>query len=133
VTFSESQQQPDPLIGMWKVNFDKSVGPPRQQSLSMKFEMTEAGRIWTVYIIDEHGQRSTRVSPAIDDGQEYAVTGHEGSDHIMLKRIDAHNWEEVLKKDSKPVFQGTWKLSADGKELTISSSVRNYVRVYERQ
>jgi hypothetical protein len=126
-------EQPDPLIGTWKINWDKSVGPPRQQDLSCTFEKTAAGRTWTVYIVDENGKKSTRVSPAIDDGKTYPVTGHEGSDHITLKRIDAHNWQETLWKDGKPAFQGTWKLSEDGKELAIASSVQNYVRVYVKQ
>lgn len=124
-------QAADPLIGYWKINWSKSEGPPRQEDLACKFDMTPQGRQWTVYITVD-GKKSTRVSPAIDDGKTYPVTGHEGSDAITLKRIDSHNWVETLWKNGKPTFQGTWKLSADGKFLAIASSVRHYVRTYEK-
>jgi hypothetical protein len=125
-------QAADPLIGYWKINWSKSEGPPRQQDLACKFDMTPTGRQWTVYITDEKGKKSTRVSPAIDDGKTYPVTGHEGSDAITLKRVDSHNWVETLWKNGKPTFQGTWKLSPDGKFLAIASSVRHYIRTYEK-
>ena len=55
------------------------------------------------------------------DGKEYTVTNSR-DDTVALKLIDAHTVESVYKRDEQVGDRDRWALSADGQELTVTTT-----------
>ena len=55
------------------------------------------------------------------DGKEYPVELSSTMDAVSLRKIDANTWERIAKDRGKVVETATFKLSADGQELTVKT------------
>jgi hypothetical protein len=55
------------------------------------------------------------------DGKEYPVDTSSTMDSVSFRRIDANTLERIAKDNGKVVETATYKLSPDGKELTVKS------------
>ena len=136
--------QNNQLIGIWKLNLERSKfspGPaPRSQTLS--FTADGANLTNTADSIDAQGQATKTVFLHIYDGKPHAATGAAGGlfDSTTYTRTDDRTVNWVRSKDGKSVQTGSNVLSADGKTFTVTTDgagpdgkpVHN-VAVYEKQ
>jgi hypothetical protein len=96
----------NPFAGTWKLNPAKS----KFTGDTMKFEKTPSGAIsWS-------GSGLTYTFNL--DGKEY--TGPLG-EAVVWKQIDDHTWEATSKRKGILLSTDAWKLSPDGKTLTVVS------------
>jgi hypothetical protein len=116
------------LLGGWR---DKQV----KVSSSVILEITPSG---------EDGLRFKSVGykwtcDAKFDGKDYPVTGPtvpEGA-AVVLKRLGPRAFSSVTKQNGKPLVRETYRVSQDGRTLTIAGSAiavnEPYTEVFERQ
>jgi hypothetical protein len=136
--------QSNPSVGNWKLNVAKSTynpGPP-PKSQSSRIESVGEGVKNTTEGVAAEGSRIFYSYTANYDGKAAAITGAgpNGSDSIVLKRVDANTFESTLTKGGKVVETTRTVYSKDGKLRTItakgtteSGKQMNNVSVYERQ
>jgi hypothetical protein len=136
--------QSNPSLGNWKLNVTKSTynpGPP-PKSQTAKIEAAGSGVKNTTEGVAADGSRIYYSYTANYDGKAAPITGAgpNGSDSIMLKRVDASTFESTLTKAGKVVETTQTVYSKDGKLRTItakgtteSGKQMNNVSVYERQ
>jgi uncharacterized OB-fold protein len=116
------------LMGRWK-NKQVKVGSPRT------IEIKSAGEDG---LILEDASHKTRCDAQFD-GKDYPVTGPTVSEGTTLSLTHAgpRSFKLVMKKDGKPLVQETYKVSQDGRVLTVTGSPvavnEPYTEVYERQ
>jgi hypothetical protein len=134
----------NPLIGTWKLNLEKSkYSPgPAPRSLTLNFVADRANLTNTAEGIDAEGKATKSVFAHIYDGKPHPTTGVAGGlyDSSTYTRIDAHTVNFVRSKDGKTVQTGSIVLSAEGKNLTVTTEgtgpngqpIHN-VAVYEKQ
>jgi hypothetical protein len=134
----------NPLIGMWKLNLEKSkYNPgPAPRSSTLNFVADGANLTNTAEGTDAQGQATKTVFTHIYDGKPHPTTGVPGGlfDSTTYTRIDAHAVNWVRSKDGKTVQTGSNVLSADGKTFTVTTEgtgpngqpIHN-VAVYEKQ
>jgi hypothetical protein len=116
----------DPRIGSWTlVSAQSSLNPPNKLSIiSTKDD---------VHVVIS-GETSIDFSTKWD-GHETTVRGNPGFDQVELRRIDKTQAELKEKKNGAVVSTVRDKLSADGKELTITTSAKghpNQITVWTR-
>jgi hypothetical protein len=138
-------QAKDPLVGTWKLNRAKSTFNPGPAPLSrtMKFEPAGDGVRHVVETFVNNGSGTdegvhiTQYTAGFD-GKDNTIQGS-ALDTVSLRRIDARSIERTGKVGGRAVETQTWKLSADGKTLTVTTRGSNdgedYGRVetFERQ
>jgi len=95
----------NPFVGTWKWNKAKSKIPPPE---TLKFEKTTSGAIRY-----SGGERSYTFKV---DGKEYTTAF---GNQAVWKQIDDSTWEETVKREGKLFDTETWKLSPDGKTMTV--------------
>ena len=134
----------NPLIGIWKLNLEKSkYSPgPAPRSSTLNFVADGANLTNTAEGIDAQGQATKTVFTHIYDGKPHPTTSVPGGlfDSTTYTRIDAHTVNWVRSKDGKTVQTGSNVLSADGKTLTVTAEgtgpngqpIHN-IAVYEKQ
>lgn len=136
--------QSNPSIGTWKLNVEKSkYSPgPAAKSQTAKIETAGNGVRNTTEGVAADGSRVFYSYTANYDGKTYPITGSgpNGSDAIMIKRVDANTFESTLTKGGKVVETTRTVYSNDGKLRTItaegtttSGQKMKNVTIYERQ
>jgi hypothetical protein len=116
----------DPRIGSWTlISAQSALDPPNKISIT-----SLRGGVHVVISGD------TQVDFAAKwDGHETSVKGNPGFNQIELRRINKHQAEVKEKKDGAVVATVRDKLSTDGSELTITTSVKgraNQITVWTR-
>ena len=132
----------DSWLGAWKLDVAKSKfvpGPP-PQAMAIKFEPAAGGRIrFTGDGVNGEGKAVHLEYTAPFDGTDIPWTGNANADTAAPRRIDANRYENIWKKDGKPVVTVTATVSSDGKTLTIiqrgkdaKGQVMDMTEVFER-
>jgi hypothetical protein len=116
----------DPRIGSWTlISAQSALDPPNKISITS----LRSG----VHVVISG---DTQVDFAAKwDGHETSVKGNPGFNQIELRRINKHQAEVKEKKDGAVVATVRDKLSTDGSELTITTSVKgraNQITVWTR-
>jgi hypothetical protein len=124
-----STQAPDPLVGTWKLNVEKSTyspGPP-PKSLTVKIEGAGDGEKVTADGVRADGTPIRVEYTAKYDGKDHPITGSAmGASTVSLKRVDTNTTERTDKnKDGKVVYTLTRKVSSDGKTITATGKGTN--------
>ena len=116
-------QSKDPLVGTWMVDRGKSDFDPPSNFFqpTMIVEPRENGLSVVTITINDRRQTSQTAFTAKYDGKDAAI---ENSilDTVALKRIDAQTVERIGKLRGQVVEKATWKMSADGKVLIITTT-----------
>ena len=112
---------PDPGMGTWKLNAEKSkfTPGPAPKSLTTRFEPSGKSVKWTAERVGADGKASTSEFIGSYDGKEYPVKSPT-ADAVILRRIDAHITERVNKKDGKLVSTERRVVAKDGKSYTTT-------------
>jgi hypothetical protein len=134
--------QTSPLIGLWKLNLDKSKfnpGPP-PKSQTLNFEGAGQDLKNTAETIDAQGQATKIVFMHIYDGKPHPTTGNPIFDATTYTPVDAYHVNWVRSKDGKAIQSGSNALSSDGRTFTVTTEGTgangqqiSSVAVYEKQ
>jgi hypothetical protein len=104
----------DPRIGSWTlISAHSTLDPANKLSITALHE-----RVHVVMSGDTHLDFTAKF-----DGRDAPVPGNPAFDHVELHKIDKKRVEVQEKKDGAVVATLGSKLSSDGRELTITTSV----------
>ena len=114
-----SGAEPDPFLGKWKLNWDKShsAGPAPKSAVRTYRKSGEGVHVSEMWI-DLDGKRQQLDYKANYDGKEYAVPAPKGHT-VAFTKTDPFTVEGVSKTDGKVDFTFRRVVSKDGKTLTI--------------
>jgi hypothetical protein len=133
--------QGDPFVGTWKLDVAKSKYDPGPAPKSQTRTWDASGKV-TVEGINAAGKPVTYGYPIMNDGKDYPTMGSvpNGADMISSKKVDPNTVVVNFKRGGKPAETTSFKVSKDGKMLTISAkgtnpdgSAFNNVTVWEKQ
>jgi hypothetical protein len=133
---------PDPLIGTWKVNLEKSkyAAGNAPKSMTRTYTAAAGGTAMTITGVGPDGSAVTQSATLTYDGKDDAWTGSTTFDAVSLKKVNGTTVKAELKKDGKVVGHSTRTITNKGKVLTISSALKTAkggtthdVAVYDRQ
>ena len=98
-----SSQNADPLLGTWLLDVSKSrYSPgPAPKSQTRTYEKHRLGIRATVKTVHADGRSTTVQSVYNYDNMEHPVTGSEGIDAIVMKRVDTYTSEATLTHASR--------------------------------
>lgn len=129
---------PDPFLGKWKLNWDKSrssEAKPKNAVRSYK-KSGNAVRVSEVWV-DQNGKSTKLDYVAAYDGKDYPVRTPNGNT-VSFTRPDAHTVVGTSKAQGKVAYTFKRIVSADGKTLTIhltnpdAGEMPTRVLVYDR-
>ena len=111
----------DPVIGRWKLNWDKSQSEgAAPTSVIRKYAKSGDGfRVSQVW--KDQGRTTKFMYTAKYDGQEYSIS-HEGGGTITFTRHDANVAQGVSKTKETGTSTFTQTVSQDGKTLVIETT-----------
>lgn len=117
-------QNAEVLYGTWTVNPSKSkYSPgPAPKSNTKKFEPWKDGFKATQDMVTAKGDKIHLEMTGKTDGKDYPATGNPDVDTVALKKLDAHNYEIVQKKNGKVTLTGKMVIAPDGKSRTITQA-----------
>ena len=117
----------DPNVGTWKLNVAKSrlPNPPGMKSSIVTVTAQDNGIKVVADGVNAEGKATHTEYAAKYDGKDYPFTGGSGADTIMLTKIDANTFDEVLKKGGKELSSGRNVVSKDGKTMTLTMKAKN--------
>jgi hypothetical protein len=114
--------EPDPILGVWKLNLARSTfnpGPaPRSQTRT--YVETPKGIQVTIRSVGASGRSSTIEFPERYDGRDYPVQGSEVADALALVRINDYMAEATMKHGSRVVATARRLITDEGKTLIIN-------------
>jgi hypothetical protein len=119
----EVSRPPDPLVGTWTLNVQKSKfspGVPRPQSMTMMFEQTSHGLHAVSVVVLRDGTSSRNEYTAAYDDKDYPITGVDKVDTVQMKQIDALTSERIDKRAGQRVQSYTRQVYADGRTLLVT-------------
>ena len=119
--------QPDPVLGVWKLNLARSrfnPGPaPRSQTRT--YTQTPNGIQVTIRSVDINGHSATIEFPEKYDGKDYAVEGSDIADALAMVRINDYMAEATMKHGGMVVATARRLITDEGKTLAISFKDRS--------
>jgi hypothetical protein len=114
--------EPDPILGVWKLNLARSrfnPGPaPRSQTRT--YVETPKGIQVTIRSVGVNGRSSTIEFPERYDGKDYPVHGSEVADALALVRTNEYMAEATMKHAGRVVATARRLITDEGKTLIIS-------------
>lgn len=118
---------PDPVVGTWKLNLEKSKYSPGPAPKSQTRTYAEAadGIALSYSSVAADGSTETAKSTYKYDGKDYPIAGSAQFDTLSLERINANMVKAAQKKSGKVVGSTVRTVSAGGKTLTLNSESRD--------
>ena len=121
----------DPFEGTWKANNEKSQWDPAYtpEEACLRFEATETGYLLVAYGIKDGQAVAERPTPIIADGVRRPILDLNGRPIPGVppgalafgSRPDPQTIEGVAEVDGKVLSKGTYRVSDDGKTLTVTT------------
>jgi hypothetical protein len=139
---ASAAQAPDPAIGTWKLNLEKSkyAEGAAPKSESRTYVATAVGTTTTVTGVAADGSAISQSATLTYDGKDDAWTGSTTFDTVSLKKVNGTTVKAELKKDGKVVGHSTRTISDKGMVLTLSAAIKtakggttHEVAVYDQQ
>jgi hypothetical protein len=142
-SIASAADQPDPAIGTWVLNLDKSKfhGGAAPKSMTRTYSAGSAGTDMKVTGVAADGSAISQTVTLTYDGKDCVIAGTPGLwDTLSLTKVNGSTVKSVLKKDGKTVGHSTRSISGKGKVLTLTSSLKTAkggtthdVAVYDKQ
>jgi hypothetical protein len=141
-SLASAANAPDPVIGTWKLNLEKSKYPEgaAPKSESRAYAVTAAGITVAVTGVAADGLAISQSATLTYDGKDVAWTGSTMFDTVSLKKVNGTTVKAELKKDGKVVGHSTRTISDKGMVLTLSSAIKtakggttHEIAVYDKQ
>ncbi len=113
----------NPFAGTWNANVSKSRRHPNHlfQSATLTFEISGDGISLTHSGVNAKGEAESGTQMIYPDGKERAVEQAPGIVAIS-EWTNLQTLSSIARKDGAVIGQGTYEVSADGKELTATVS-----------
>ncbi|MFN0105066.1 MAG: hypothetical protein ACKV2U_23650 [Bryobacteraceae bacterium] len=130
------------IAGVWKLNPAKSkyTGTAGNKEMTVTYTMQGSGWTYSAKGVSAAGEPITRSYTYVKDGEEFKVTGFPNWDGLVLKNAATSKSTSTYMRGGKAVGTGTRTISADGKTMTIRSTVTlpdgkkaTMLSVYDRQ
>jgi hypothetical protein len=125
----EFNMSDDLFEGTWKANNDKSQWDPNYtpEDACLRFEPTDDGYLLVAYGIKDGQPVAERPTPIIPDGRRRPILDLSGRPMPGVppgalaygNRTDPHTIEAGAEVDGQMLGRGTYKVSDDGKTLTV--------------
>jgi hypothetical protein len=139
-TSVSSAQPPDPIVGTWKLNLEKSTYPiPAPKSMTVTIATAASGWTITVDGVGPDGQAQKWGYTSRFDGSESTVSGNPNIDAAVFRSMGTGGIVEY-KKGGRVVSTTSSIISDDGKTMTVTVKVPDaqgreltIVSVYDRQ
>lgn len=114
---------PDPVIGTWTLNVEKSSYSPGPvpKSQTRTYAQTANGISMTFNGVAADGSPVSGQSIFKYDGKDYPIMGSPDFDTLALKRVNATTVKTTQKKGGKVVGSTIRTISGHGKVMTLSS------------
>jgi hypothetical protein len=111
-----------PFAGTWKANLANSKPHPANQFRSATLQLSVRGNVVTIgqSLVGESGQEERNHTALHVDGCEHVSDDRPGLSVVAAWR-GSHVFHVVAKKDGEIVGAGTYEVSADGRELTVTT------------
>lgn len=118
---------PDPAIGTWKLNLEKSkyAADRVPKSMTRTYTAVAGGTSMSVTGVAADGSAISQTATLTYDGKDVAVTGAAGWDTLSLKKVNGRTVKSEMKKGGKVVGHTTRVVSAKGKVLTLTSAYKS--------
>src|SRR5688572_6520390 len=127
----EFNMSDDLFEGTWKANNDKSQWDPNYtpQEACLRFEPTDEGYLLVAYGIKDGQPVAERPTPIIPDGRRRPIVDLSGRPMPGVppgalaygNRPDLHTIEAGAEVDGQILGKGTYKVSHDGKTLSVTT------------
>jgi hypothetical protein len=116
----------DPAIGTWTLNLEKSKfhADRAPKSMTRTYSAAAGGTDMKVSGVAADGSAISQSTTLTYDGKDCAVTGSSEYDSLSLKKINGTTVKSQLKKGGNIVGSATRTVSAGGKVLTLSTSLK---------
>jgi hypothetical protein len=133
---------PDPAIGTWKLNLEKSKYPAgaAPKSETRTYAAAAGGTLTTVTGVAADGSATSQSATLTYDGKDDVWTGSASWDAVSLKRVNGTTVKAELKKGGKVVGHSTRTISGKGTVLTLATAIKtakggttHQTAVYDRQ
>jgi len=113
------------LAGTWKFNAAKSkyTGMPAPKEMTATYTMQGSGWNYAAKGVSATGEPITISFSYVKDGEEVKVTGSPAWDGIVIQNNAADKSSAKFMRQGKAVGNGTRRISADGKTMTLRSNV----------
>jgi hypothetical protein len=118
-----SAQPPDPIVGTWKLNLERSKYPiPAPKSMTIIIAPAASGWTLTVDAIGADGQPQRWGYTSRFDGSESPVSGNPSIDTAVFKSTETGGIVQY-KKNGSIVSTTSSAISDDGKTMTVTVKV----------
>lgn len=111
-----------PFAGTWKADVANSKPHPANRFRSATLQFSVRGNVVTIgqSLIGESGQEERNRTALHIDGREHVSDDQPGLSVLAVWR-GANAFQVIAKKDGEVVGAGTYQVSADGRELTVTT------------
>jgi hypothetical protein len=136
---ASSSGEPDPILGTWTLDIEKSkyVPGPKPKSQTRTYTLHPDGIKTHISTVEADGVPREIEFVAKYDSIQYPVSGSAEVDSVALRRIDAFTAEAVLTHAGRRMATARRVIAPDGKTMTISlvdaSGVPTTVAVYRKK
>jgi hypothetical protein len=121
-----------PFAGTWKANLAKSKPHPANQFRSATLQLSVRGNVMTIAqsLVGESGEDKRDRTALHIDGREHLSDDRPGFSVVASWR-GSHTLQVIARKDDEIVGVGTYEVSADGRELSITKTAGDMHIVFE--
>jgi hypothetical protein len=115
-------QRPDPLVGTWTLNLQRSRFSPGPAPKNITVTYTQAASgLHVVSVVELADGSSTRSEyTAGYDGKDYPITGVPQVETVSMRQIDALTTERIDKRAGQRVQSYMRQVYADGKTMVVT-------------
>ena len=123
-----------PFAGIWKANMAKSKPHPANQFRSATLQFSVRGNVMTIAqsLVGESGEEERNRTALHVDGCEHVSDDRPGFSVVASWR-GSNVVQVIARKDGEVVGKGTYEVSADGRELSITDTVGDMHVVFARE
>lgn len=123
---ADAADTPDPAIGAWNLNLAKSKfhGDTAPKSMTRTYSAGAAGTDMKITGVAADGSPIAQSATLTYDGKDCAVTGNPTFDTLALTRVNGSTVKSEQRKGGQVVGHTTRTVSAKGKVLTLSTSLK---------
>jgi len=123
-----TEEAPNPFVGTWVLNVDKSEFNPPASALKSDVVVTEAqenGLVFTFDRVDAEGNATHFETAPKFDGNAYPVIGEGLTEMVTLERIDDNSFEEVVMQDGEEIQRVQVVIANDGNSSTVTAKTKD--------
>jgi hypothetical protein len=139
---TQVQQPPDPLVGTWTLNVQRSKFRPGlpPSSMTVTYEQTPQGLHATSVVVLRDGTSSRNEYTAAYDGKDYPITGVAKVDTVSVRQIDTLTSERIDKRGGERVQSYLRQVYADGRTMIVTQkgadamgSLVDHLMIFEKK